>query len=208
MAIILNAKKRENLTKAATNELRSEGAIPSVVYGKEKDTVTVSVDEIELLKTIRDEGRNAIISLAIEGGSKVDVMLHDYQVDPIKENVIHADFFVVDMAEDLDVAVPVRLEGEAVGAKEGGVLQQPAMELQIRVKPANIPEEIVIDVTDLTIGDSISVSDLPVKSEYEFLDDADAVIVSVLPPEAEVEEADADASVEPELVGAEEDEEA
>lgn len=207
MAIILNAKKREDLTRAATNELRREGSIPSVVYGKEKEAVTVSVDEIELLKTVRDEGQNAIISLDVEGGNKVDVMLYDYQTHPVKGNVTHADFYVVDMSEALDVAVAIRIDGEAAGAKEGGILQQPLFELQISAKPADIPEEIVIDVTELEIGDSISVADLPKSDKYEFLDDAETAVVSVLPPEEEVEDEPAgDVSVEPELVGAEDEE--
>src|SRR5699024_8086194 len=209
MAIILNAKKREDLTRAATNELRREGSIPSVVYGKEKEAVTVSVDEIELLKTVRDEGQNAIISLDVEGGNKVDVMLYDYQTHPVKGNVTHADFYVVDMSEALDVAVAIRIDGEAAGSREGGILQQPLFELQISAKPADIPEEIVIDVTELEIGDSIFVADLPVSDKYEFLDDADTAVVSVLPPEEEVEDEPAgDVSVEPELVGAEDEDEA
>lgn len=209
MAIILKAKNREDLTRAATNKLRREGSIPSVVYGKEKEAVTVSVDEIELLKTVRDEGQNAIISLDVEGGNKVDVMLYDYQTHPVKGNVTHADFYVVDMSEALDVAVAIRIDGEAAGSKEGGILQQPLFELQVSAKPADIPEEIVIDVTDLEIGDNIFISDLPVSDKYEFLDDAETTIVSVLPPEEEVEdEPVGDVSVEPELVGAEDEEEA
>lgn len=208
MAIILNAKKREDLSRGATNELRREGNIPSVVYGKDKDVITVSVDEIELLKTVRDEGQNAIISLDVEGGDKVDVMLYDYQTHPVKGNVTHADFYIVDMSEALEVSVAIRLDGEAAGSREGGILQQPLFELQISAKPADIPEEIVIDVSELEIGDSIFVEDLPVSDKYEFLDDPETAIVSVLPPEEEVEDEPAgDVSVEPELVGAEDEEE-
>src|SRR5690625_1195658 len=155
MAITLKANKREDLTRATTNELRRGGAIPAVVYGKEEAPVTVSVDNLELLKTVRDEGRNAIISLDIENGEKVNVMLHEYQTDPVKGDVIHADFFVVDMSEELDVAVPVRLEGNPVGVGDGGILQQPLYELQVRVKPRDIPEDIEVDVSNLAIGDSI-----------------------------------------------------
>lgn len=208
MAIILNAKKREDLSRGATNQLRREGNIPSVVYGKDKDVITVSVDEIELLKIVRDEGQNAIISLDVEGGDKVDVMLYDYQTHPVKGNVTHADFYIVDLSEALEVSVAIRLDGEAAGAREGGILQQPLFELQISAKPADIPEEIVIDVSELEIGDSLFVEDLPVSDKYEFLDDPETAIVSVLPPEEEVEDEPAgDVSVEPELVGAEDEEE-
>ncbi|MEI3604567.1 50S ribosomal protein L25/general stress protein Ctc [Pseudogracilibacillus sp. SE30717A] len=209
MAISLKAKKREDFTRATTNQLRREGLIPAVVYGKEKETRTVSVDNLELLKTVRDEGRNAIISLDIENDSAVDVMLHEYQTDPVKGDVIHVDFYVVDMKEEMDVAVAIRLDGEAAGAREGGVLQQPLFELQVRAKPRDIPEEIAVDVTDLGIGDSISVADLPVSDKYEFLDDAETTVAVVLAPDAEVEESteDVDFSAEPELVGADDKEE-
>lgn len=203
MAIILQAKKRDDLARSTINQLRRDGFIPAVVYGKEKEPVTVAVDNLELLKTVRDEGRNAIITLDIENGNKVDVMLHEYQTDAVKGNVIHIDFYVVDMSEEMDVAVAINVIGEAVGSKDGGVFQQPLYELQVRAKPRDIPEEIEIDVSELSIGDSISISDLPTSDKYEFIDDADTTIAVVLPPEAEEEETDGevDFSAEPELVG-------
>src|SRR5690625_3035999 len=84
MAISLKAKAREDLTRGATRQIRQDGFIPAVVYGKDKEARTVSVQYMELLKTVRDEGRNAIISLDIEDASKVDVMLHEYQTDPVR----------------------------------------------------------------------------------------------------------------------------
>ncbi len=209
MAIVLKANKRDDLTRASTKEIRREGFIPAVLYGKEKEAQTISVANMELLKTVRDEGRNAIISLDVEDGEKVDVMLHEYQTHPVKGDVIHVDFYIVDMKEEMDVAVALRLEGEAVGAKEGGVLQQPLYELQVRAKPRDIPEEIVVNVEELAIGDSIAIADLPKSDVYELIDDEETTIVTVLAPEAEEEETDeeADFSAEPELVGAEDEEE-
>src|SRR5699024_2446713 len=149
--------------------LRQAGQIPAVVYGKEKDSISVSVDSMDLIRTIRDEGRYAIISLDIEDASKVDVMLHEYQMHPVKDEITHADFYMIDMKEEMDVEVPLVLEGEAAGAREGGILQQPYFELQVRAIPSAIPDEIVVDVTELAIGDTITVADLPVKDEYTFL---------------------------------------
>ncbi len=209
MAIILKANKREDLTRASTKEIRREGFVPAVVYGKEKEAQSVSVNSLELLKTVRDEGRNAIISLDVDSGEKVDVMLHEYQTHPVKGDVIHVDFYIVDMKEEMDVAVALRLEGEAVGSKEGGILQQPLYELQVRAKPRDIPEEIVVNVDDLDIGDSISIADLPKSDLYEFIDDEEATVVTVLAPEAEEEETgeEVDFSAEPELIGADDEEE-
>lgn len=209
MGINLAARSRENLTHAATNAIRKEGFIPSVVYGKGDAAKTVSVESIELLKTLRDEGRNAIITLNVDNGEKLDVMLHDYQTDPVKGNVIHADFYIIDMSEEVDVEVYIRLEGDPVGTKEGGIVQQPLHLLNVRSKPGNIPEDIEIQVGELEIGDSINVGDLADSGKYEILDDPDTTIVSVLPPEEEEEETDSEeaTSVEPELVDAKEDEE-
>lgn len=209
MAITLKAKKRENLSRSTTKQLRKDGYIPGVVYGKSQEPITVSVNNIDLIKTIRDEGRNAIISLEIEDEKPVDVMVHDYQKEIVKDDIIHVDFFAVDMAEEMDVQVPVRIEGEAIGVKEGGVLQQPVFELQVRAKPADIPEEITVDVTNLNIGDSLAVQDIEKTGNYEILDDPETTVVVILAPDTDDVEADTDVdeSIEPELVGAKDDEE-
>ncbi|WP_164215598.1 50S ribosomal protein L25/general stress protein Ctc [Virgibacillus sp. YIM 98842] len=206
MAVKLKADRREDLTKSATKEARNKGRLPAVLYGKGKEPKTISLDSIELVKTVRDEGRNAIISLDIEGESPVDVMLHEYQMDPIKEELIHADFYIVDMSEEMDVEVSLRLDGEAEGVRDGGVLQQPLYVLQVRAKPREIPEEIAVDISELKVGDSITVADLKTSDTYEVLDDPETTIATILAPDTveDIEES-ADENQEPELVGAEED---
>lgn len=211
LAVQLKAKKREDLQKSSTKKIRQSGRIPAVVYGNNKQSNTISVDSIELLKTVRDEGRNAIISLDVEGNS-VDVMLHDYQIEPIRDELVHADFYVVNMSQEMDVEVTVRLEGESQGAKEGGVLQQPLYALAVRAKPADIPEEITIDVSDLQIGDSIMVSDLKDGKNYEILEDENTTIVTVTAPdtaeeEEEEEETTEEDPAEPEVINEKTDEE-
>lgn len=208
MAIKLKAEKREDLKTSVTKSIRAKGFIPSVIYGQDTEPTAISVEGIELLKTVRDEGRNAIMTLDIQDGESVDVMLHEYQTDPVSSDVTHIDFYIVNLTEAMDVSVVVNLVGEAVGSKEGGIVQQPSYELEVRAMPRDIPEEINVNIDELNIGDSISVSDLPVSDKYEFLDDQDATIVTVLPPEEEEEETEeVDLSVEPELVGAEDEEE-
>ncbi|MBO8157667.1 MAG: 50S ribosomal protein L25/general stress protein Ctc [Bacillaceae bacterium] len=179
----IKAKKREDLTRSNTKELREQGQVPAVVYGKKKEPATVSVDSMELIKTVRQEGKNAVFLLEIDGGNTMQVMLHDYQADPIKDELIHADFYLVDMSATVDVEVAIHLDGEATGAKNGGVLQQTLRELNVRAKPDDIPEEIRIDVSKLEIGDSVTVGDLKQESGYEILDDDDRTIVTVLPPQ-------------------------
>lgn len=209
MAIKLKATQREDFKTSATKKLRKQGRVPAVLYGKDKETKSIAVNNIELVKTIRDEGRNAIISLDVENDKPVDVMLHDYQMDVLKDELIHVDFYIVDMSEEMDVDVTVRLEGEAAGTKESGILQQPLFELVVRAKPNNIPDEIVVDVSELEIGDIITVADLPKSDKYEVVEEEDTTIATVLAPaeEEELESSVEDESAEPELVGAEDDEE-
>src|SRR5690625_2411767 len=146
MAVKLKATLRNDLKKSETKQIRQSGHVPSVVYGKDKESKAIAVNNLELVKTVRDEGRNAIISLDIENNEPVDVMLHDYQMDVLKDELVHVDFFIVDMSEEMDVDVGIRLDGDAPGTKEGGILQQPLFELVVRAKPNNIPDEIVVDV--------------------------------------------------------------
>ncbi|MBP1970355.1 large subunit ribosomal protein L25 [Virgibacillus natechei] len=207
MAVKLQATKRDDYTKSQTKEIRTSGRIPGVVYGKAKEPITVSVDNLELVKTVRDEGRNAIISLDVDNDKAVDVMLHDYQMDSLKNELLHVDFYIVNMAEEMDVTVALRLEGEAAGSKDGGVLQQPLYELQVRAKPADIPEEITVNIDSLGIGDSITIDDLPTGANYEFTEDEDTTIATILTPDnLDDEEESADGDAEPELVGSKKDE--
>ncbi|UOQ83850.1 50S ribosomal protein L25/general stress protein Ctc [Gracilibacillus salinarum] len=184
MAITLEAKKREDLRTSNTKAIRLAGEVPAIIYGYQVDPKTVAVNSLELLKTVRDEGKNAIISLQVDGDS-VDVMLHEYQTDPLKDELVHADFYAVNMKEELDVQVPVVLNGEAIGVKEGGVLQQPLYELALRAKPKDIPEQITIEVAGLNVGDSILVSDLKEGKNYEIMEDEGTTIVSILVPDEE-----------------------
>lgn len=202
MAVKLRAQRRDDLAKSSTNQLRRDGFVPSVIYGNDKEAIAVSVENIELLKTLRDEGRNAVITLEVDQGEAVEVMLHEYQMDPLRGELIHADFYVVDMKQEMDVTVSIQLEGEPAGVKEGGILQQPLYELQVRAIPANIPDVVTINVADLAIGDAISVADLEKVEGYEVTEDPDTTIVTVTAPQAEedLEPSEDEGFVEPELV--------
>ncbi|MGF7015764.1 50S ribosomal protein L25/general stress protein Ctc [Ornithinibacillus bavariensis] len=198
MSVTLKAMKREDHAKSATKKLRKSGQVPSVVYGKEKESKSIAVDGMELMKTVRDEGKNAIISLNIEGEAPVNVMLHEYQTDKLKGQVIHADFFVLNMEQEMDTAVPVRLIGEP----ENGVVQQPLFEVQVRAKPTDIPSEITIDISTHSIGDIVSVAEIPKSAAYQVLEDEDTVIASILAPNTNADmEGTEETSAEPEFTG-------
>ncbi|WP_411954413.1 50S ribosomal protein L25/general stress protein Ctc [Alkalibacillus sp. S2W] len=205
MAAVIQAKERQDTTRSETKQIRAAGRVPAVVYGKDKDPITVSVDSMDLLKKVRDEGRNAVFSLEVEGGKSLEAMLYDYQTDVIKNELTHVDFYLVDMSTEVDVEVSVNIEGESKGEKEGGVMQQTMHMLNVRATPRNIPEDITIDANELEIGDSVTVGDLKSGKNFELLDDEDTTIVTVLPPQQEDvpevgEEGASEEDAEPEVI--------
>jgi large subunit ribosomal protein L25 len=139
-------------------------------------------------------------------GNEVNVVLNDYQADPLKGTVLHADFLAINMTEELEVSVQIHLVGESKGEKEGGIISQPNFELDIKVKPADIPESYDIDISDLEIGDTLTVADIREKSKYEILSEDDYALVTISAPRSEEEiealdEATEDVSAEPEVIG-------
>ncbi|KIL53709.1 50S ribosomal protein L25 [Jeotgalibacillus alimentarius] len=186
MSSVLKATKREGFKHSDLTALRNAGKLPAVVYGYKVENTSISVDEIDLVKTIREVGRNGIIQLDIEG-NKQNVVLSDYQSDFLKDEIIHADFLAVNMSEELTVDVTVNVVGEAAGAREGGVVQTVLHELSISAKPNDIPESFEVDVTDLNIGESFSVEDLRSKYDVTINHEDDETIVSVLAPRTEEE---------------------
>lgn len=190
--------KREDHTKSTTKQLRENGQVPAVVYGKENGSKSISVDSLELLKTVRDEGKNAVISLQIQGESPLDVMLHDYQTEKINDNVLHADFYVVNMSQELETTVPVRVVGEP----ENGVVQQPIYEVNVRATPNHIPNEITVDISKKSIGDIVTVVEIGESSTYQVTDDPETVVVSVLAPTTNADmEGQEETGEEPEFTG-------
>ncbi|MFW5686881.1 MAG: 50S ribosomal protein L25, partial [Halanaerobium sp.] len=137
--------------------------------------------------------------------------IKDYQKDVIKQNLLHVDFQFISMDEKITVSVPMHLEGEAAGVRDGGVLQQLLREIEIDALPAEIPEEITIDISELEVGESLSVADLELPEGIDLVTDSDEVIVTVVTPteliEEEVEEEEEE-FLEPEVIGEEEEEEA
>src|SRR5690554_2104836 len=148
-AIQSNVRKTD---KATLTQLRSEGFIPSIVYGYKMEATPIAVKERDLITTLRETGRNGVIKLNVEG-KEVNVVLNDYQSDVLKGDITHADFLAINMTEELEVDVNINLVGEAPGEKEGGIVEQPIREVTIRVKPSDIPETIDVDVSELQIGE-------------------------------------------------------
>ncbi|HEX5564653.1 MAG TPA: 50S ribosomal protein L25/general stress protein Ctc [Sporosarcina sp.] len=210
MSTAIQSKTRETKTRSALSALRNDGFIPSVVYGYKTESTPIAVKEGDLLKTLREVGRNGVIKLEVDG-KELNVVLSDFQEDALKGEIRHADFLAINMTEEYDVNVTVNLIGESLGEKEGGVLQQPNREVTIKVKPSDIPESFDVDISELQIGDTITIADVRKKSKFEILNDDDYALVLISAPrsEEELEELEADtgaSDAEPEVIGEKEEE--
>lgn len=182
----IQAINRHEFTRSAKRKIREAGQIPAIVYGKTTESKPVAIDSIQLLKTIREEGKNTIIDLNVDGSSQ-NVMLSDMQTDPLKNEVIHVDFQIVDMKADIEVNVPIQLIGDAQGVKDGGVLQQSTHEITISAKPGDIPQTIDVDISNLAVNEALLLKDVVKNGSYTFIQDGDLVIASILPPQQEEE---------------------
>lgn len=184
MASLKSVIRQGKQTRSSLRKLRASGIIPAVVYGYGAKNTSVKVDEVEFIKTIREAGRNGVIELGV-GSKSIKVMVSDYQYDSLKNQITHVDFLAINMKQELTVDVPVVLVGEAVGASEGGVVQQPLFDLQVTTTPDAIPEHIEVDISELAIGDSYLVGDLDATDKYAIENDKEEAVVTVVPPTEE-----------------------
>jgi len=186
MSISIQANKRTDFKNSTSRKIRDEGNFPAVVYGNKTESTPIYLNSADFIKTIREAGRNGVLTLQVEK-QKYSVMLHDIQTDPLKNEIVHADFQVVDMKKEIDTEVSLSLVGEAKGTKEGGVLQQSLYEISLKGLPQDIPSSIDVDVSNLGINDTITVGDIKVDKKLEITHNAEDTVASVLPPQQEEE---------------------
>jgi large subunit ribosomal protein L25 len=196
MEATLEAVRRQRFGKNEAGRLRREGRIPAVLYGEARDTQSIAVDPKALMRILRSQsGVNTLISLKLEGAGDTRVLVKEYQVHPVERSLLHADFYYVAMDKVLRVTVPVQLTGEAKGVKaEGGIVDFVHREIVVECLPADIPEHIVVDVTELGLHDGVRVRDLPTGGKWKPVSEADMLIVHVVAPKVEAEPAPADAA--------------
>jgi len=204
---VLEAQPREAGTKNQAKRVRRDGKIPAVVYGAGKDSRSISVDPRVVTRILNSNtGHNTIFDLAMDG-EKTKAMIVDWQYEPIKGKLLHIDLKRIALDKVLRVSVPIELIGEAAGVKqEGGILEQMLRELEIECLPADIPSHIEADVSQLTFGKVLRVSDLPHSDKLKFLTDANQPVAHVTSVKEEVVAtpeavaAEAGAPAEPEVI--------
>jgi len=180
--IVVSAKTRMDRGKNAARRLRREGFVPGVVYGGKEENVAVAVDPKALQKVLRSEaGRNSILKLDIANAGATNAILKSWQVDPIKESFLHADFYRIAMDVAIRVTVPIHVIGEARGVKvDGGILELILREIEVECLPGDIPERIDVEVSDLGINGALRVSDIVAPAKVQILEGAEQVVVHVV----------------------------
>jgi len=202
--VVVEATRRGEFGKNSNRRLRSTGRIPAVIYGRGLDPVPVTVDPRDVSRILHsDTGRNTIFKLNIEGTSR-DVLIRDFQLDPVRDSLVHADFQAIAMDQTMTFQVPVEMIGDAKGVKAaGGTLDLVMRTIEVECLPGDVPQNIAVEVEALQIGDSVRVRQLKVdETKVKILSEPDLVVLTVSAPVAEeAPPAPAEAEVaEPEVI--------
>ena len=195
---VVAAQSRTESGKNANRRLRGQRLIPGVLYGARKETIPVAVSPKEIVSILRSaSGANTLFDLDL-GGRKRKVILKECQREPVKGQILHADFYEVALDKTIEVKIHLEVTGVPVGVKvQGGVLDFVTRELEVECLPTEIPDKIVVDVSNLELGKHLRVSDLQVPDKVKVLTEPDVVIVHVVAPRAEEEVAPAVAEAVP-----------
>ena len=200
MEAVLEATVRDSRGKNEAHRTRVAGRVPAVLYGGDsKEATPIAVEPRALLKILHSEsGQNTLISLKLAGASDTRVLVKDFQVDPVTHQVLHADFYRIAMDRAIRVTIPVTVKGEPKGVKQqGGILEFIRREIEIECLPADIPEHVEIDVSELMLHQGIRVRELVTGAKWKPVSDPDMMLVHVIAPKAEEVAAPADVAAAP-----------
>ena len=211
MEAVLEATTRDSFGKNEARRTRRDGKVPAVIYGGSGEgghtAMPIAVEPKALLRILHSEsGANTLISLKLAGGGDTKVLVKQFQLDPLTHQVLHADFYRVAMDRVIQVTIPVIVKGEPKGVKQqGGVLELIRREIEIECLPADIPEHVEVDVSDLMLHQGLRVRDIATDARWKAVSDLDMMIVHVIAPKAEETAAPAEAAAtpataEPELI--------
>jgi large subunit ribosomal protein L25 len=195
MDAILEATVRQTFGKNEARRTRRDGRVPAVVYGStsegggsgKREATPIVVDPKALLRILHSEsGANTLISLKLTGEGASRVLVKDYQLDPVTHQVLHADFYRVAMDRVLQVTIPVVLKGDPKGVRQqGGLLEFVRREIEVECLPADIPENIEIDVSELVLHQGVRLREVATNPKWKAVTDLDTMLVHVIMPKLE-----------------------
>ena len=188
-------------TKETPNSLRQSGMIPAIVYGAKTENQTVAINERTFVQFLTKGNPNAPFELELPSGSSQAVMIKDVQRHPARGDILHIDLLTVDMDQKITTTVTLHIEGENKATETGGILQNQLREVNVECLPQDLPEIIEVDISEMTIGDVLTVGELRVPDRVQLLDDPESVVLTVLQPSLrETEEEDTETEADEETV--------
>jgi large subunit ribosomal protein L25 len=178
----LAVASREPAHSREARRARRTGSVPGVIYGGSAAPVSIAVNERDLRHTLAAKG--AVIDVAIDGGKSEPVVLKEAQRHPVRGQIVHVDLLRVDLSQKIQAVVPVEIVGadEAEAVKLGGIPTLIVREITVEALPNEIPESVTIDITDLAIGDNLTVGEIAVPSSATLVDDADPIAITMAAP--------------------------
>ncbi len=180
----MSAAVRNEFGKGAMRRMRAAGVTPAVVYGAPGSEVqALQVNTKDFYKNLlMIQRRNAVLSITIDSGAVRHVLIQDVQADPVRDTLVHADFYEIDLGKPRTFKVPLNLVGTAKGEDKGGKLEKASMRVSLRGNPLDIPDVIDVDITPLNIGESFKFSDLNIPENVKMTSSPGKVCVAVVAP--------------------------
>ncbi|MFN0063890.1 MAG: 50S ribosomal protein L25 [Myxococcaceae bacterium] len=184
---VLEAQAREGAGKGFARRLRAKGLVPAVVYGRRMEKPDhIAVDPLLVKKAIATPHKfNTLLTVKVSGKPDRQVLLKDYQQDPVSRDILHVDFIDVRENEAVKVNVPLVLTGKAIGVLEGGILSQLRRELEVHALPAAIPEKIEVDVSHLKVAQALHINDVKLPAGIKVKTHVNFTVAVVAIPEKE-----------------------
>ena len=202
----LIVKKRNNQGTSSSRRMRSDGLLPGIIYGSDKESNIVEMNLNQVEKILKNHSSDSVlIEVDLEDEGSVRVLLKEVQYHPVTSSILHVDLQRVVAGKPIQVDVAIELNGEPEGVKSGGIIDHKIHSLSVECLPKDMIESIPVDITNLEIGDSLNVSDIIVTSKIKILSDENLQVISINAPKVidssdeETEEAD-EASTEPEVI--------
>jgi large subunit ribosomal protein L25 len=200
MADLQLAAQPRTISGRKVKQLRNQGLIPAVIYGKRVKPETLQIDERSLERVLHSGGTTRLIEVSTNGGRPLNALIREVQRHPVSHRLTHVDFYAVDMSEKQHISVPVEGVGRASGLSAGVIVLQVMDHITVEALPADIPAKIEVDITPLTLERPITVADLPTIAGVTYQAEAEENVFTLQTTREEVEE-ETETVAEPEMVG-------
>ncbi len=186
----LTARRREETGKGPARRLRAAGQIPAVLYGKDQEAISLTLDAREALHLFHSISvENTIVNVQIDDDKEqLETLVREIQMHPYRPDIVHVDFYCIERGVELEVDIPANYVGTPQGVRDGGILEVILHEFRVKCIPSNIPETIDVDISALDIGDSIHASEITTGAGVELLTDPGQTVCLVSAPRVEEEE--------------------